>query len=64
MQLWVLLTLLGLMGPSAGLLPQKLDFSHSKTELNHLLVGETSGVVCLGLIDNINQLLLLDLSEK
>lgn len=48
MQLQVLLTLLGLMGPSVGLLPQKLDFSHSKTELNHLVVDETSGVVCLG----------------
>ncbi|XP_036134142.1 plexin-B2 [Molossus molossus] len=50
------LTLLGLVGTSAGLRPRKLDFFHSKTELNHLVVDETSGVVYLGAVNELYQL--------
>lgn len=35
-QLWALMTLLGLVGPSMGLLPQKLDFFNSKMKLSQL----------------------------
>lgn len=35
--------LLGLVGTSAGLWPQRLDLLHSRTELSHLAVGEPPG---------------------
>lgn len=55
LQLWAL-TLLGLVGTSAGLRPRKLDFFHSKTELNHLVVDEASGMVYLGAVNALYQL--------
>ncbi|KAK1341845.1 hypothetical protein QTO34_016596 [Cnephaeus nilssonii] len=42
LQLWVL-TLLDLVGTSAGLRPLKLDLFHREKELNHLVVNEASG---------------------
>lgn len=46
-QVWGLLTILSLVGPSVGLQPWKLDFC-SETELSHLVVDETLAVVYLG----------------
>ena len=42
-QLWLLTLLLGLVGTSVDMWPQRLDFC-SKTELCHLVVDESSGV--------------------
>ena len=39
-QLWALLTVLGLVGPSVSLLLGKLDFTHRETELSHLVGDE------------------------
>ena len=47
-QFWSLDLLLGLMGINAALQPWTLDFSHSKTELTHLVVDEVPGMVYLG----------------
>ncbi|XP_058424041.1 plexin-B2 isoform X1 [Diceros bicornis minor] len=55
LQLWAL-TLLCLVGMIAGLRPRKLDFFHSETELNHLVVDEASGVVYLGAVNALYQL--------
>ena len=49
-QLWALALLLGLGESSVGLWPQRLDFFHSKMELSHLTVDETSGIVYLGAV--------------
>lgn len=57
-------TLLGLVGPSAGLLPWKTDLFRREMELNRLVSDELSGVVYLGHISNVDQLLLLDLPGK
>lgn len=54
-QLWGLLTLLGLVGPSVGLQPGLLL---CEMELNCLAVDETLGVVYLGAVGGIYQLLL------
>lgn len=56
-QLWAL-TLLGLVGAGAGagLRPGKLDVFDSKTELNHLVVDNASGVVYLGAVNALYQL--------
>ena len=40
-QFWVLALLLGLVGTSAGLWTQMLDFLHNKTELSHLVIDDT-----------------------
>ena len=48
-QIWDLALLLGLLGTSAGLWPQRLDF-HSKIELSHTVMDETSGIVYLGTV--------------
>uniref|UniRef100_A0A8C4N203 Plexin B2 n=1 Tax=Equus asinus asinus TaxID=83772 RepID=A0A8C4N203_EQUAS len=53
--LWAL-ALLGLVGTSAGLRPRKLEFFRSETELNHLVVDESSGVVYLGAVNALYQL--------
>ena len=41
-QLWVLALLLGLVGTSTGLWPQRLEVIGSETELSHLVMDETS----------------------
>lgn len=53
MWLWALLTLLGLLGLCAGLWIQELDFC-SKTELNHLVMDEASGMVYRGIVNMIS----------
>ncbi|XP_070267445.1 plexin-B2 [Myotis yumanensis] len=55
LQLWAL-TLLGLLGTGSGLRPRKLDSFQSKTELNHLVVDEASGVVYVGAVNALYQL--------
>lgn len=55
LQLWAL-TLLGLLGTGSGLRPRKLDFFQSKTELNHLVVDEASGMVYVGAVNALYQL--------
>lgn len=55
LQLWVL-TLLGLVGTGVGLRPRQLDIFRSETELNHLVVDNTSGVVYLGAVNALYQL--------
>uniref|UniRef100_A0A8C4N1L8 Plexin B2 n=1 Tax=Equus asinus asinus TaxID=83772 RepID=A0A8C4N1L8_EQUAS len=40
----------------AGLRPRKLEFFRSETELNHLVVDESSGVVYLGAVNALYQL--------
>uniref|UniRef100_A0A8C9PME2 Sema domain-containing protein n=1 Tax=Spermophilus dauricus TaxID=99837 RepID=A0A8C9PME2_SPEDA len=53
--LWAL-TFLGLVGPSVGLRPRKLNVFCSEMELNHLVVDEASGVVYVGAVNMLFQL--------
>ncbi|XP_062930807.1 plexin-B2 isoform X2 [Cynocephalus volans] len=55
LHLWAL-ALLGLASMGVGLRPHKLDFFHSETELNHLVVDEASGVVYVGAVNVLYQL--------
>uniref|UniRef100_A0A8C5K0T0 Sema domain-containing protein n=3 Tax=Jaculus jaculus TaxID=51337 RepID=A0A8C5K0T0_JACJA len=50
------LTFLGLVGLGASLRPRKVDFFRSETELNHLVVDETSGMVYVGAVNALYQL--------
>ena len=47
-KVWALPILLSSVGQSMGLWPQKLDLFGSETNLNCLVMGETSGVAYLG----------------
>ncbi|XP_049740709.1 plexin-B2 [Elephas maximus indicus] len=57
MALWLwALTLLDLVGSGVGLRSRKLDFFHSETELNHLVVDNVTGGVYLGAVNMLYQL--------